>query len=174
MSTDYGPPWNTLKLALEALKSNEISGLKISSPYVTPAFPAGSGPDFVNAAAVFETNHLSRELLSLLHKIEHQFGRQRVKRWGQRTLDLDLIAYGDEVAPNSETYSIWRDLPLEQQLEKAPSELILPHPRLQDRAFVLVPLAEIAPDWVHPVSGLSVTEMLENLPESDRNQVQRL
>ena len=98
-------------------------------------------------------------------------GRQRVVRWGQRTLDLDLLAYGDEVAPDLAGYLQWRDLPLEAQSSAAPDQLILPHPRLQDRAFVLVPMADIVPDWRHPVTGHSTTRMLNDLDANDVAQI---
>ena len=101
-------------------------------------------------------------------------GRERVQRWGQRTLDLDLIASGDLVLPNGEIHQYWRDLPLEQQMSTAPDQLVLPHPRMQDRAFVLVPMAKIAPDWVHPVLKQSVLEMLDALPEQDKDAVKPL
>ena len=80
----------------------------------------------------------------------------------------------DQVLPNPETFAHWRDLALEEQLNQAPDQLILPHPRLQDRGFVLVPLCDIAPDWVHPVSGLSAAEMLAKLPIDMVAEVQPL
>jgi 2-amino-4-hydroxy-6-hydroxymethyldihydropteridine diphosphokinase len=84
-----------------------------------------------------------------------------------RTLDLDLLAVGDLVLPDATTYAEWRALPADLQRLRAPDDLILPHPRMQDRAFVLVPLADVAPDWVHPVLGLSVAEMRDGLPADD-------
>ena len=78
---------------------------------------------------------------------------------------------GGQVVPDRDTWSQWRDLPPEEQARRAPDRLILPHPRLQDRAFVLVPLADIAPDWVHPVSGHSVRQMLSALPPDEINAV---
>ena len=145
-----------------------------SSFYHTPAFPAESGPDFVNAAVFVTAEWDAFEMLTKLHQIEADMGRIREKRWGQRTLDLDLIASADVVLPDVETHRFWRTLPLEDQLKKTPAQLILPHPRLQDRAFVIVPLAEIAPDWVHPVLDLSILQMLEALPQEDRDAVRRI
>jgi 2-amino-4-hydroxy-6-hydroxymethyldihydropteridine diphosphokinase len=153
----------TLLAALAALASPQVTLLARSRLYSTPCFPPGAGPDYVNAAAVLTTRLAPQDLLSHLHRIEAEFGRERVQRWGQRTLDLDLIAMGDLVLPDAATQDHWRALPPEDQRRLAPDRLILPHPRLQDRAFVLVPLAEIAPDWRHPRLQLTVRQMLDRL-----------
>lgn len=169
--SDQGSAKETLEYALEALEEKGVFSLKLSRFYKTPAFPAGSGPDYVNAVAVVQSDCSPQILLDRLHAVEAQCGRLRQARWGARTVDLDLIACADAVLPDAQTYAHWRDLPLKDQMQLAPKELILPHPRMQDRSFVLVPLQEVAPEWIHPVSGLSVAQMLENLPESDRNEV---
>jgi 2-amino-4-hydroxy-6-hydroxymethyldihydropteridine diphosphokinase len=109
-----------------------------------------------------------------MHAVEERFGRVRERRWGMRTLDLDLLALGDSVVPDAGTQDSWRALPQEAQVRAVPDQLILPHPRLQDRAFVLVPLADVAPDWVHPRTGKTVAEMLAALPEADRAAVKPL
>lgn len=139
-------------------------GLRFSGLYTSAAFPAGIGPDFVNAALHLTTSESPRSVLTKLHTIEAEADRKRDIRWGQRTLDLDLLAYDYHVLPNITTQSHWRDLAPELQRTRAPDQLVLPHPRLQDRAFVLVPLAEIAPDWIHPVTGQSVMAMRDALP----------
>ena len=102
-------------------------------------------------------------MLALCHRIEAEMGRVRKKRWGQRVIDIDLLASGDTVLPDRETLRHWMELPLARQMEEAPEQLILPHPRLHERGFVLVPLADVAPDWVHPVLGLSVKQMRDRL-----------
>jgi 2-amino-4-hydroxy-6-hydroxymethyldihydropteridine diphosphokinase len=81
---------------------------------------------------------------------------------------------GDLVLPDAATQADWRALPPDLQRMRAPDALILPHPRLQDRAFVLVPLADVAPDWVHPMLGMSVREMCGRLPAAERAEVRAL
>ena len=98
-----------------------------------------------------------------LHAIEARFGRERVQRWGPRTLDLDLLAIGDMCCPMRRRRTTGAICRPRAQAVQAPVDLILPHPRLQDRAFVLVPLADVAPDWRHPRLGLTVLEMLNRL-----------
>ena len=114
-----------------------------SSDYATPPSFAEAQDRFINACIEIETDLDPHALLFTLHRIEKKFGRDRAqeKRWGPRTLDLDLIAYDDVVI----------DKP----------ELTLPHPRLFERAFVLVPLAEIAPDRV--IAGRTVKDALAGL-----------
>ena len=170
------PPSWTIRKALEALATEGLSVLAVSRFFATPCFPAGAGPDYVNAAAVLQTSQEddAASVLARLHAVEDRFGRTRERRWGMRTLDLDLLALGDSVLPDAATQDQWRALPVEAQVRTTPEGLILPHPRLQDRAFVLVPLADVAPDWVHPRSGRTVAEMLAALPEADRDAVKPL
>ncbi|MFY0692818.1 MAG: 2-amino-4-hydroxy-6-hydroxymethyldihydropteridine diphosphokinase [Paracoccaceae bacterium] len=163
-----------LSQALDALENEDCELVAASSFYVTPAFPAGSGPDFLNAAAIVRTRLSPGELLKRFNAVEAQFGRVRRERWAARTLDLDLIAYEDMVLPDAETFRTWHDLPFERQKEEAPEELIVPHPRLQDRSFVLVPLCEIAPDWCHPVLGQTVQQMLDALPDAEKSAISKL
>jgi 2-amino-4-hydroxy-6-hydroxymethyldihydropteridine diphosphokinase len=169
-------PAETLQKTVEELSKDSFVLLGLSRFFVTPCFPAGAGPDYVNAAAVLESTDQDdlASILARLHAVEARFGRKRVQRWGMRTLDIDLLAVGDSVLPDAETQDRWRMMPAEAQIRSTPDQLILPHPRLQDRAFVLVPLADVAPDWVHPRTGLSVRQMLEALPQADRDAVKPL
>ncbi len=144
----------------------------MSKWYRTPAFPAGAGPDFVNAVVLAETDQPPESALKKLHKIEAEMGRVRKLRWGARVCDLDLLDYSGKILPELSIFRKWADLPAEAQAENAPDQLILPHPRIQDRAFVLVPLRDVAPDWLHPVTGLSVDQMIAALPPEDIEQIQ--
>lgn len=156
--------------------ARQVAKLSISQPicsqiYQTPAFPAGAGPDFVNAVMQIETDLAPQAILSALHAIEQDAQRVRGQRWGQRTLDLDLIAADQHVLPDLAGFNKWYDLPLDQQRRYAPDSLILPHPRLQDRAFVLVPLCDVAPAWRHPVFGQTARQMCDALPAAARAEV---
>jgi 2-amino-4-hydroxy-6-hydroxymethyldihydropteridine diphosphokinase len=160
LSSDFGASAELIDGALGALSRNGLFKVVVSGFYQTPAFPAESGPDFINGVVRVETSLSAEELLAVLHGVEAEFGRTRNKRWEARVLDLDLIDFGGQIAPDLGVHEHWRRLPLIDQMKQAPEQLILPHPRVQDRPFVLVPLRDVAPNWVHPVTGVSVTDML--------------
>ncbi|MCV3271562.1 2-amino-4-hydroxy-6-hydroxymethyldihydropteridine diphosphokinase [Roseobacter sp. WL0113] len=169
-----GLPEKVVKMAIAAVVERLGVIRAESRLFRTPAFPPGNGPDYVNAALSVETALPPVAILEALHMVEAQMGRTRVKRWDARTLDLDLIGVGDILLPDAATQARWRALPLEDQLQTVPDELILPHPRLQERAFVLVPLADVAPDWVHPALDKTVVEMLDQLPAALKREVKAL
>lgn len=161
-------PAAILSAALRALADRGCEIVAISRFYRTPAYPPGSGPEFVNACATLATRLRPEGLLALLHEVEAELGRTRTHRWEARVVDLDLLASGDLVLPDLETLTAWRNLPPDEQQRVAPDRLILPHPRLTERGFVLIPLADIAPDWHDPISGKSVIEMVSALPEAEK------
>lgn len=170
-SSVAGGPRDTVLRSMELLTEEGCALEKVSPLYSTMSVPAGSGPDFINAVAKVQFRQDPAHLLQVLHRVEALLRRERRVRWGPRTVDLDLLAVEDKVLPDAETQAFWRSLPLARQLIDAPEELILPHPRIQDRAFVLVPLVDVAPDWMHPTLGKTARQMLNDLPEQDKTEI---
>ena len=135
------------KLLEEALKSLAKRNIQVkgrSSWYRSAPVPLSDQPWFVNGVVQVASTLDPKALLETLHAVESEYGRMRSRRNASRTLDLDLLAYDDQVISEADG-------------------LVLPHPRLQERAFVLLPLAEVAPQWRHPVTGLTAAEMLASL-----------
>ncbi|MCA0042359.1 2-amino-4-hydroxy-6-hydroxymethyldihydropteridine diphosphokinase [Celeribacter litoreus] len=169
-----GEPIDTLRGAVAALQALGLHVSAVSRVFETPCFPEGAGPDYLNAALELQSDLPAETILSVLHEVEAQFGRVRETRWAGRSLDLDLLAVEDLIAPDREGVERWINMPLELQMKSAPDTLILPHPRIQDRAFMLIPFADVAPDWKHPLLGQTVQEMLDARPAGEKTGVKAL
>jgi 2-amino-4-hydroxy-6-hydroxymethyldihydropteridine diphosphokinase len=179
LGANIASPGRSLVEALESALglvagANGITIHSHSRWFRTPAFPPGSGPDFVNGAALLETSLTPDSVLAALHDAETELGRARPVRWAPRVCDLDLIAMEDMVLPDHATLVRWMEIDLGKAQTVAPPRLILPHPRMHERGFVLAPLADIAPNWRHPVTGCTVAEMLAALPAAELAQIKPL
>ncbi len=135
--------------ALEILAERDAPVIRQSRWYRSAPVPAADQPDFVNGVAQLDSSRAPADLLALLHEVEDTLGRIRGAANAARVIDLDLLACGDAV------------------IGEAGQErrgLVLPHPRLHLRGFVLFPLLEIAPDWRHPATGAGIEAMIAALP----------
>jgi 2-amino-4-hydroxy-6-hydroxymethyldihydropteridine diphosphokinase len=144
-SPTHGLPVATLESALTRLAQAGLVILARSHWWESAPIPVSDQPWYVNGVVEVATERRPEALLALLHEVEAEFGRVRSYPNAPRVLDLDLLAYGDIV-------------------QQEPQGPLLPHPRLAERGFVLLPLREIKPDWHHPLSGRSLAEMIADLP----------
>ncbi len=147
MTGPWGLPAETLDRAVEEIAKNGAKVLARSSWIETKPYGISDQPGFVNGAIEINTSLRPEELLVMLHEIEIAAGRKRREKWGPRTLDLDIIAYDDVVMEGADNSL----------------NLTLPHNDLHNRSFVLLPVRELNPLWQHPVSGRTVTQMLDEL-----------
>ena len=160
---------DTLCAAVRLLAQNGVVVDAASGLYETPPVGPGRQGNYCNAVASVRTKHGPATLLALLARIEKQCGRRPGPRWSARVLDLDLLAYGRMV-------SGWSgDINTLRLGSEAASMLILPHPRMDIRPFVLRPLIDIAPDWRHPVKGRRAQQLWNSVRRSrDARKITRI
>ncbi|MDP3182803.1 MAG: 2-amino-4-hydroxy-6-hydroxymethyldihydropteridine diphosphokinase [Desulfobaccales bacterium] len=153
LGANLGEPRRQLEQALALLGAvEEVEVLKVSTFYLNPPLGPPDQPWFINAVAQVRTRLAPEELMRVLRQVEAALGRVRGVKWGPRVIDLDLLLYNGEVM--------------------AGPELVLPHPEMHKRAFVLAPLAEIAPGAWHPVLKKSAKELLEEIDPDSRGALQ--
>lgn len=153
LGTNLGNRKSMLVKAVEALQDDGFEVVFCSSVYETLPWGVLDQPNFLNMVVAGKWMGSPQDLLKLCLEIERSMGRVRTERYGPRTIDLDLLAFGDHQL----------DLP----------GLQLPHPRMHERAFVMVPMEEIAPEYVIPGLGCTVAFCLRSLPDADKIDVKR-
>lgn len=142
----YGQPADTLRAAVQRIGAwDDLTVVSCSPFYETAPVPVSDQPWYVNGVIIVATACPPGELLHRLHEIEAEFGRVRRERNAARVIDLDLIAY-------------------ERQVIDHDGGMQLPHPRMHERAFVLMPLRDVVPNWTHPVLGQTVEKLIDQLP----------
>ncbi len=154
-----GAPADTIKAALADLEARAGTVLAVSPFYQTKAVTLdgdGNVPGFVNACVLVETHLQPDALLALCKELEAAYGRKPAARWSARPLDIDLIGYGDRVLPSVSEWNAIAGSDDPAAFIEAP---MVPHPRAHLRDFVLIPLNDVAPDWVHPVLNQTVREI---------------
>ena len=147
LGSNIGDSLRTLEAAIETLAQTPGISLSAKSSWYKTKPVGPPQPDYLNGCAILQVEMNPQMLLETLLQIEQQFGRIRQERWGPRLLDLDLLLYDGLVL----------DTP----------NLQIPHPRMKERAFVLVPLTEIAPDWVEPISGSAIKDLVTKVDCSE-------
>lgn len=139
----FGGPREACEEAVRRLEETGLRVCAVSNWYETAPVPLSDQPWYVNGVARVETDLPPKQVLAILHRIEAEMGRVRTVKNAPRVIDLDLLAHGVHVVDD---------------------DLVLPHPRLSERAFVLYPLRDVAPDWRHPVTGRRAGDLIGALP----------
>ncbi len=152
LGSNLGQPLAQVREAINELQQTDGLKLVAVSPlYASSPMGPQDQPDYINAVAAVETSLSPHDLLKKLQNLEQQHGRQRLRHWGERTLDLDILLYGQQILDDA--------------------ELTLPHPGLAERNFVVYPLADIAPDIEIPGQGL-IAQLIARVPRGDLIQVE--
>ncbi len=165
-----GSPAQIVRSAIDTLDRDAGPVTARSRLYASPAVPVSDQPDFINAVAGLETDLQPHTLMALLHDIEARFGRTRHVRWEARLLDLDLIDYRQFVTCGIDAVQAGRSGAPQAGEVARPEPLALPHPRAHERAFVLKPIAEIAPDWRHPLLNRTAADLLADVADAQSCQ----
>ena len=158
LKSSFGDRFQNIELAIKLLNNSGVSIIKNSSYYETPSYPKSTNPKFINIILQAEFNLNPKRLASLIIEIENKLERKRSKKNAPRTCDIDIIDFNSQVLNfeyNNLSFSV-------------------PHERLCIRNFVLFPLKEILPNWKHPVSNISVTELIEKLSTDEKNSILKI
>ena len=156
LGSNLGNKINNIHMALSELEKNSIRVTNVSSYYFSKSWPNPLMPSFINIVIKIETILTPLELLKICNFIELKLGRVRSKKNDPRTCDIDIIDYDKKV------------------LNINKHKLIVPHPRMTERNFVLLPLFEIARGWIHPKSKISIVNLINSLPIKDLRSIKQI
>jgi 2-amino-4-hydroxy-6-hydroxymethyldihydropteridine diphosphokinase len=158
LSSSFGDRFKNLELAISYLEMYKIKILKKSSYYETPSYPNKKNPKFINIVVNIETNLNQENLASVLLFIEEKLERKRFKKNDPRTCDIDILDF------NNQTINFkYKEL-----------SFTVPHKKLTSRSFVLYPLQEIIPGWIHPKTRETINLLIEKLPLSEKNSILKI
>ena len=175
LSSEFGNSGETLKKCVGELRSFQaIHSLRESKWYISSSFINEREPRYVNVGVRFSTNLFPADLLNFTSDLENKYGRKRQRRWEPRTCDIDIILCDQLILPSKLHFEKWLKLDLLDQTVLSPNELILPHPRLQERTFFLKPLNDLQPDWIHPFLEMKAKEMLDSLPPNELQNIEEI
>jgi len=156
IGSNLGNKINNIEVTKFEIEKYKIKILKSSSNYITESWPDNSMPNYINIILKVETSLAPLELLKVCNLIELKLGRIRERKNSPRTCDIDIIDYNNKI------------------LGKQNSKLILPHPRISKRNFVLLPLFEVNKSWKHPKSKISIVKLINSLPIKDLRSIKQI
>ncbi|MGW8121334.1 2-amino-4-hydroxy-6-hydroxymethyldihydropteridine diphosphokinase [Roseivirga echinicomitans] len=151
LGTNLGDRERNLQIAKEQLTAHQLTIKKESAIYETAAWGIEDQPSFLNQVVIVDSSKAPERILMIISIIEALMGRERSEKWAQRVIDIDILYYGDIVIDKS--------------------RLKIPHPEIQNRRFTLAPLVELVPDFIHPVSGKTQLEMLEDCQDQLKAEI---
>ena len=156
IGSNLGNKISNIEITKFELEKYKIKILKFSSNYISESWPDPSMPNYANIIIKIKTSLLPLELLKICNLIELKLGRVRTKKNAPRTCDIDIIDYDKKI------------------LNEKYSKLILPHPRMNQRNFVLLPLFEVEKSWKHPKSKINIAKLINSLPVKDLRSIKRI
>jgi len=156
IGSNLGNRINNIEITKVELEKHKIKILKSSSNYISESWPDSSMPNYINIVIKIKTSLVPLELLKICNLIELQLGRVRAKKNAPRTCDIDIIDYDKKI------------------LNKKNNQLILPHPRMNKRNFVLIPLFEVDKSWKHPKSKINIVNLINSLPVENLRSIKQI
>jgi 2-amino-4-hydroxy-6-hydroxymethyldihydropteridine diphosphokinase len=156
IGSNLGNKFNNIEVTKVELQKYKIKILKSSSNYISESWPDTSRPNYINIVIKIKTNLTPHELLKICNLVELKLGRVRYKKNAPRTCDIDIIDYAKKI------------------LNEKNGQLILPHPRINKRNFVLLPLFEVDKSWKHPKSKINIVNLINSLPVKDLRSIKQI